>query len=204
MNWIDKKVQIRMVWLVFIGLGAIGLLVTIYLLNFVEQPILFVQTLATVSIALTLIVYLFQLITMRDAAKGQNILALVNFLQDKPVRDARTTVIETLAEIPMSVWIKNEKYKEDASTVCSTYEVAAVIIRLGLVPPEPFVDDWGPSIIKCYEKLKPFIQEMQKPENAGAGYWDDFESLYNQAKRRHSHLLERSDTEQEGTTATEE
>ena len=48
---------------------------------------------------------------------------------------------------------------------------------------KPFVENWGPSIRHCYEVTKPLIQEMQKPENSGPTYWDDFIWLYEQVPK---------------------
>ena len=49
---------------------------------------------------------------------------------------------------------------------------------MSLVPSDIFIENWGPSIKKCYEILREHIVEMQKPDNSGPRYWDDFEKLY--------------------------
>lgn len=118
-----------------------------------------------------------QLRTMQHAAVGQNILSVVNFLQATYVRDARTTVRKQLKGKVLADWTDDEK--RDASLVCSTYDVAAILIfQQSLVPAEPFITSWGPSIKDCYETCEPFITEMQKPENSGPHYWNDFAQLY--------------------------
>jgi len=38
---------------------------------------------------------------------------------------------------------------------------------IGLVPLEPLIVGWEPSLKRCYQILNPFVREMQKPENAG-------------------------------------
>ena len=148
-----------------------------------EKALLVIQVIATAAIALTLIVYFFQLLTMRrqlkaseTASTGQNILALINFLQDEEVRQARETAIKTLNSKPVDEWTEDEE--KAAARVCSTYDVAAIIMRLGMVPMAPFQENWGPSIRNCYETLEPYIREMQKPENSGPDYWNDFGWLY--------------------------
>ena len=82
-----------------------------------------------------------------------------------------------------ATWTPDEE--RAAALVCSTYDIAAILIRQGLVPPAPFVEDWGPSVKHCYEVLKDYIAEMRKPENSGPAYWDDFDWLHGEVLRRH-------------------
>lgn len=146
-----------------------------------QEATLLVQAIATAVIALTLGVQFFQLRAMRKSEGIQNILYLVNFLQDQEVRNARSMVIKQLKEKSITDW--NEEERKCASTVCSTYDLAGIFIRRGLVPLEPFADNWGPSIRKCYSILEPFIREMQKPENEGPQYWNDFPWLFQQVNQ---------------------
>jgi len=146
-----------------------------------------IQVVGVSALLLTLYVYYKQLHTMsaqlqagRDASSAQNILSLTNFLQAPEVRAARETVRAQLDSKDFEHWDDSERRK--ASMVCSTYDVAAIIIKMGLVPPEPFVENWGPSIRHCYEVTKPLIVEMQKPENSGSACWDDFGWLYQQVQ----------------------
>lgn len=150
-----------------------------------EITSLIVQAVTGVAIVATFGVYYFQLRTMqshlastRDASVAENILAVVSFLQAEDVRMARTVVRQDLRSIPMPEW--NSKQREAASRVCATYDVAAVLLREGLVPLRPFADNWGPSIKDCYQILLPFIQSMQSPQNSGPRYWNDFGWLYEQ------------------------
>jgi hypothetical protein len=121
-----------------------------------------------------------QLRASRAAATGQNILALVNFLQDPYVREARTIVRGKLKDKASYMdWTREDKHAADI--VCSTYDVAAILIfQERLVPAKPFVENWGASIRDCFEVLGPHIQEMQK--HSGSAYWDDFLRLYYAAK----------------------
>ena len=159
-----------------------------------EKFLITVQVISTFVIALTLIVYFLQLRAMRrqinlsrEVATAQSILAVINFLQDEKVRVARATVIESLGQKKLEEW--SEEDKRAASRVCSTYDIAAILIRMGLVPSKPFVDDWGPSIKKCYEILEPYIREMQKPKNAGPDYWNDFGDLFKKVYRNKRFLI---------------
>jgi len=146
---------------------------------------LVIQVVGVSALLLTLYVYYRQLRTMaaqlestQEAASAQNILALTNFLQAPEVRAARETVRVDLSDKEYGDWTENER--REVARVCSTYDVAGLIIRLGFVPPGPFVDNWGPSIRHCYEVTRPFVEEMQRPENSGPTYWDDFQWLYAQ------------------------
>ena len=150
-----------------------------------EVANLIVQGLIGIAIIATFGVYYFQLRTMqkqlaasKDASVAQNILALINFLQTEDVRASRTVVRKDLRSIPMDKW--NKQQVEDASRVCATYDVAAILIREGLVPAKPFVENWGPSIRECFVTLRPFISSMQSSQNSGPEYWNDFEWLYEQ------------------------
>lgn len=143
---------------------------TYNILNLVLQGLIWVAMIAT------FLVYYGQLRAMRTAATGQNILSLVNFLQTSEVRDARTIVRDRLKGKAYP-WSDDEK--RSADLLCSTYDVAAILIfEQKLVPAEPFVRNWGASIKDCYEVLLLHIQEMQKPIRSGPGYWDDFKKLY--------------------------
>lgn len=150
-----------------------------------ETAQIVIQSAAVVALLLTFYVYYRQLRTMgaqlqaaREASAAQNILALTNFLQASEVRAAREIVRARLSKKEFGNW--NEEERREAARVCSTYDVAAIIIRMGLVPAKPFVENWGPSIRHCYEVTKPLIEEMQKPENSGPTYWNDFGWLYQQ------------------------
>jgi hypothetical protein len=56
-----------------------------------------IQIVTLLFIAPTVVIYFRQLRAMQAASKGQNILALVNFLQAQHVRDARKIVRNQLA-----------------------------------------------------------------------------------------------------------
>lgn len=138
---------------------------------------LILQLLIWGAMLATLWVYVGQLRQMRAGATGQNILSLVNFLQATYVRDARTVVRQRLRDIPYKDWTAEDKRAADM--VCSTYDIAAILIlELKLVPAEPFLKNWAASIQDCYGILLPHVTEMQKTENSGPGYWDDFGQLY--------------------------
>lgn len=161
-----------------------------------EMASLIVQGVTGSAIVGTFVVYYFQLRTMqgqlkalRDSSTAQNILEVVNFLQGNEVRTARTVVREHLRKKDVSEWSDYER--QAASRVCSTYDVAAILLREQLVPIEPFTDNWGPSIKDCYEVLLPYIREMQRPDRSGPDYWNDFGWLYQKVLERNTVLSNR-------------
>jgi hypothetical protein len=152
----------------------------------IELAQLAVAAIGTGALVLTLWVYYQQLKAMqgqletaRSASTAQHVLALATFLQAEHVRDAREQVRVRLGSKAFLDWDHDDR--RHASRVCSTYDVAAIVIRMGLVPAEPFVHNWGPSIIACYKIAKPLIDELQREENSGKTYWDDLDWLYKQA-----------------------
>ena len=145
---------------------------------------LIVQGLIWLAMIATFIVYALQLKAMRKSSQGQNILSLVNYLQAQDVREARRVVRTTLKEKVSKSEPWNDSEERAASLVCSTYDVAAILIRSGVVPSKPFMENWGPSILDCYEILRSYIKNMQLPEKSGPEYWDDFDWFYQQVKNR--------------------
>lgn len=138
---------------------------------------LILQVLIWGAMIATFVIYFRQLRAMQRGAVGQNILSLVNFLQAPYVRDARITVRVCLKPKPYEQWTDVEK--RDASLVCSTYDAAAILIfQQRLVPPEPFISNWAASVKDCYEVCRDHITEMQKEENSGPEYWNNFATLY--------------------------
>lgn len=109
----------------------------------------------------------------RRASTGQNILNLLSFLQDEKIQKARRLVHEsqTLGERPWDDLTEDEK--DAISKVCSTYDILGITIRHGVVPIEPFSENWGWSIQACCTKLDKYIKTMQSMPGRNA-YWDDF------------------------------
>ena len=149
-----------------------------------EKILLAIQVLSTLIIAATFAVYFLQLKAMRSASTAQNILALVNFLQAVEVREARLEVRTTLKQKELKLWDKEDERR--ASLVCATYDLAAILMRSGLVPTEVFIQNWAASIKDCHDVCEPFIRRMQRlPENSNMGYWDNFDWLYEQVLSTH-------------------
>lgn len=117
------------------------------------------------------------------AAVGKNTMDLINFLQSENVRKARTYVIKELKE-NRSFPFGDQQAEEHASSVVSSYDVAAILIRERYVSKRVFVDDYGPSILLCASRLGEFISKRQK--DAGQRYWNDFGELVDACKKVHN------------------
>ena len=136
---------------------------------------MWVQGITGAAILVTFWIYYFQLRSMRQASKGQNLLSVTSYLQQSEVRSARTHAITVLKDKEYSKWSEDDR--QHASLVCSTYDVAAIFIKSGLYDKDLFLDTYGPSLSKCYKAVKPFCDDIRTPGKAGARYWDDFVSL---------------------------
>lgn len=154
-----------------------------------EKFLLVVQVISTSVIALTLIVYYFQFRIMRSqlkisekAVQAQNTLSLINFLQDDETWQAKKTVITKLKDNPYLNWQEDEE--KAASKVCSTYDIAGMIISGEMVSKKLFLENWGSSIKRCYEILEPHIKELQRPEKAGSEHWKHVKWLYEEANKK--------------------
>jgi hypothetical protein len=123
-----------------------------------------------------------QVETSRDASVGQNLLTLTTFLQSEDVREARRIVITQLAGREFKDWDEGEQ--RAAARVCSSYCTVGTLVEAGLVPFEPLVENWGPSIRRCHPILDGFIKDLQTPERNGPGYLAAFERLHSRVNAR--------------------
>ena len=113
---------------------------------------------------------------VRRSAAAQHILTLLSFIESDEIRAALNLVFTTLHKKDFSHWTEAEQ--QAVSKLCSSFSTAGTILQSGLVPLEPLIVGWEPSLRRCYQILKPFVREMQKPENAGPEYWAGFDWLH--------------------------
>jgi hypothetical protein len=125
-----------------------------------------------------------QLVSMQETSRAQSELALVNFIQESSVRDARRVVRESLSQKSIELWAEDEK--ECASKVTANYDVAGALIKSGVAPVELIATNWGPSIIHCYEVLEPWIEIHRNRPGAHSTYWSNFKWLYDEAIKSQS------------------
>jgi hypothetical protein len=144
---------------------------------------LILQAMVWIAMIFTWLAMSKQINEMRKGSTGQNILALVNYLQSQDIRDARTVVRRDLRGRKFDQWTPEERRKADL--VCSSYDVVSLLIlKQKLAPSEPFVENWGPSIRDCYDILSDYVHHLQSPSNSGPGYWCNFQKLYLVAKQQ--------------------
>jgi hypothetical protein len=138
------------------------------------------EIVSTLVLIITVGVMIWQNFISRAATQSANTMELINFLQEDDTRQARKTVITTLKGKPLEYILESPEKHRAASKVCSTYDVAGILLGEKFARTEIFLDNWGPSISDCYEILSEFIMFMQDENRMGKKYWDDFQWLYNQ------------------------
>ena len=153
---------------------------TTELLAVVQAIAAAVQAAASVMMLFALWVYVRQARATREATRAQNIRALFDLLFSTPTREALVHVRSELQGKPYETW--NDKDKDAAGTVCSAYNLAALMADQKLVDQKLVVDHWASSIVKCHEILKPFLDDRRQTNRST--YWSGFTQLYNMAVRR--------------------
>jgi len=145
------------------------------------------QAFIAVVATATVIVYLNQLrvmgkqlTAMQDASRAESGFGLIAFLQSQEVRNARKVVRSILSKKPIAEWSPDER--DAAAMVVANYDVAAALLRSGLLPVQLVTANWGPSIIHCYTILEPFIAEQRSQPGGHEKYWSNFSWLRNQCK----------------------
>jgi len=117
---------------------------------------------------------------MRRSTTTQHILSLLSFIESDEIRAAMNLVYTTLHKKHFSEWTEAEL--QAVSRLCSSFSTAGTVLQSGIVPIEPLIMGWEPSIRRSYEVLEPYIREMRKAENAGPQYWAGFDWLYSQIR----------------------
>jgi len=157
-------------------------------MNTIQKIQIVTQVIGAVGLLLTLSLYYLQLRTMgkqleemRHGTNAQQILSLLSFIESDEVRAAWTVVYTTLHRKHFSKWTESEL--QAATRMCASFATVGAIVRSGLVPIEPLLQGWEPSLRRSYQILEPFLQEMRKPENGGPQYWIEFDWLHSQLDR---------------------
>ncbi len=122
-----------------------------------------------------------QVAAMRRGSDAQQILSVLSFIESDEVRAARTVVYTTLHRKHFREWTESES--QAAARMCASFATVGAIVKSGVIPVEPLLEGWEPSLRRCYQILEPFLREMQKPENGGPQYWTGFDWLHGQLDR---------------------
>ena len=167
---------------------------------------IFAQMIASAGLLITLLINYRQvrimseqMLEMRRSTAVQHILSLLSFIESDEIRAAMNLVYTTLHKKHFSQWTEPER--QAASKLCASFSTAGTILKSGLVPIEPLLEGWEPSIRRCYQVLGPYIREMQKPENAGAQYWASIDWLHDQIQRTDKEDRHNTDRRFRGRTA---
>jgi len=116
---------------------------------------------------------------------------LLKYAQNEPFRLARRSVIRDISPLAEDAWWDaNLELEAIASDCCAHYDV---IGRVLMFRPDQrltrFLEPWGPSIIRTYGTLRPFVEHRR----AGGGPdFRGYEWLYEEAMRRRSREQVRS------------
>lgn len=154
-----------------------------YKMNTLQKLQIVAQLIGVVGLLITLAINYRQFRIMneqvqevRRSTAAQHILTLLSFIESDEIRAALNLVFTTLHKKHFAHWTEEEQ--QAAAKLCSSFSTAGTILQSGLVPLEPLIMGWEPSLRRCYQILEPFVREMQKPENAGPQYWAGFDWLY--------------------------
>jgi hypothetical protein len=156
-----------------------------YKMNSVQKIQTVAQIIGAAGLLITLVINYRQLRIMneqmqevRRSTAAQHVLSLLSFIESDEIRAAVNLVYTTLHKKHFSQWTEDER--QAVSKLGSSFTTAGTILQSGLMPVEPLIMGWEPSIRRCYQVLEPYMREMQKPENGGPQYWAGFEWLYRQ------------------------
>jgi len=141
-----------------------------------------ITAMSTASMALIILVTaIFAVFQLREIQKSRKVTAFISvrqFLQEEGTRRARGILIAVSGK-NFKDWSKEEI--EAAEKACESYNFVGVMVSKKLIEKDFIVNKWRDSIIKCWEAAKPMIDEYRRTR--GKDYWDDFEKLYEMAKK---------------------
>lgn len=117
------------------------------------------QAVTALLIAVGFYVAYGQLKATVAANKASNFFDLVGCLQRQEVRDARKKVhnLEDYRD-----WRDKQNCVEAAQQVGSSFDIAAVAMKSGLIEPRVFAEPWKTAICSTYDIIKDYIKERQQ------------------------------------------
>jgi hypothetical protein len=115
---------------------------------------------------------LYQVVELKRTGNLNAFLAVVNYLQDERVRNARGTLIR-LSDRDFDSWTKEER--DAADLALRRFNSVAIMIRKHLIPIELVLPEWENTLVLCWRSAQPLIAEYRKQR--GAQYWHELESL---------------------------
>ena len=115
---------------------------------------------------------LYQLVELKRAGHLTAFLAVVSYLQDEQVRDARRILIG-LNERPIESWTKEEHAAADLAL--RRFNSVPIMIRKHLIPIDFVLPEWENALMLCWRSAKPLVAEYRAQR--GERYWHELESL---------------------------
>jgi hypothetical protein len=127
----------------------------------------------------SVIVLLRQTRELKRATHAQAYFTALEYLQNDKVRFARKKLMEFGGK-PLHSWLEPEKWT--AEKVCQSFDSVAIMVRHGMLPKELIIENWMDSLIRCWAAAEQLVNDYRKIR--GPEYWDDFEWLANEARKR--------------------
>lgn len=147
-----------------------------------QQDTFYLQVAVVFLTFLTLFFLIKQLKAAKNATEAQSILDIVDILQDEKTRISRGVVRTKLSNISYAEW--TEEDCNHASSVCASYDVVASLLKHGLLENKKVIfENWGPSIIHCYQILMPHIESNRNKNGGSKNYWSNFSWLHVECRR---------------------
>lgn len=148
--------------------------------------LIILQALSTLGIVATYFVFWYQLVAMRgmlevarETSRHENLVTLINLLQTPDAMHARLTTIKLgRAGRSHDQWTDDEVVSVER--VCNAFNLTAILIRHQVVPESPILDQWGDSILKCWEAVEGFVAYVRPVR--GHDHWTSFEWLAGRAR----------------------
>lgn len=101
-----------------------------------------------------------QLRAAANANKATNFFDLVSYLQRPEIREARSKVLSLGADY--SSWKDDQEAKKAAQQVASSFDIAAVAMKHGLIDAAVFSEPWKTSVLSTFVVLREFVADMQR------------------------------------------
>lgn len=138
------------------------------------------QTIVSLAIVATFVVYALILWVMWRSTRAQNLLNLVVYLSQESLRTDRQTLIN-LGKLskPFGTW-SNDAIKA-AERVCASYNLAGLLVKEQAVSTETFVTAYADSLKKCFAASRDLLEEYRRQR--GDRYWKNFDLLVDEANR---------------------
>ncbi len=133
---------------------------------------------ASVVIVITALIAVIQLREMKRATIAQAFATILTYLRAPEAREARRVLVHT-EQADFSKWTDEQIQKSELA--CSTWDAIGILLRREVVDPKMVTKEWRDSITRCWEHAVPMTMEFRR--DRGFDFWDDFEWLYQLAKK---------------------